>query len=140
MKKLIIIGSVLVLVLGFTVAAGAAVQDTWYILLSAENSSGTGNGNVNCGTKPGASDTFTTGGGEDGFQSYGSGARGCITSDIQPLTNLVNIDRRAPLVANQVKTWNLHAWLLDRSGAAKIAGHITIYTYLVGADLDGKSW
>ena len=56
---------------------------------------------------------------------------------MQPLTSLVGKDVRAPLVANQVKAWNLHAWLLDASGAAKVAGNITITAWLVGADLDG---
>jgi hypothetical protein len=137
MKKLIVIGIVAVMVVGFAMAASAAIEQTWYISMKAVNSVATGNGTLTCGTKAGASDSYTTVGSEDSAQPGGNGARGEITDEIQPLTTLVAKDVRAPLGAEATKTWNIHAWLVGADGATKTAGVVTITAWLAGADLDG---
>lgn len=113
MKKLIVIGIVAAMVMGLAVAASAfTANDTWYVQMRAENA-GVCQGAITMGTKPGASDGYVQV--EDtGFPGATSGAGEIIITDLGAPgipDGRCNKDVRAPMLVNQVKVWNLLAYI-----------------------------
>jgi len=114
MKKLIVLGIVAVMVLGFALSASAATQSDWVVYMRAKVGTQAAS-NLQLGTKTGAFDSYTTTGGEDNVTTLGTGVKGVIESQIKTLCVL---DRRTPMagsVANpegaSAKTWNLKLWV-----------------------------
>lgn len=115
MKKLLVIGIVMVMVMGLAVAASAQLDNTWMAQLRAV--SGTpalGSGNLTLGTKVGANDGFTITAGEDGILTPATGTPGEIISNIVP-GQRTNKDVRAP-VTGATKVWDLSMYIVG--GAA----------------------
>jgi len=106
MKKLIVMGIVAVMVMGLSVAASAALDNTWMMQLRAADAAGVSLGTVTIGTKVGATDGYTTTGSEDGVVQTPPAARAMLVSTIVA-GQLTTKDVRAPLVVGQTKTWDL---------------------------------
>jgi len=127
MKKLIVIGIVAAMVMGLAAAASAfTANDTWYVQLRAENG-GVCQGTITAGTKPGASDDYVQV--EDtGFPGAVSGAGEIIMTDLGAPgipDGRCNKDVRAPMLVNQVKIWDMMAYINGQS-----AGTLTIKAWV----------
>jgi len=123
MKKLIVLGIVLTMVLAFAAGAMAQtlIQSNWALDLKAVSQGSTPCNLVfACGTVSGASDAWNpVTDSNDGNQNPpSSGATGVITDDQGSTGNLVGADTRAPLTqAGQTKTWNMEVYAVNASEA-----------------------
>lgn len=141
MKKLIVIGIVAAMVMGLAVAASAALDDTWMMQLRPY-AGGVSAGTVTLGTKPGASDSYTTVGGEDGVLTPPIGTPGELISLIVP-GQRTSKDVRAPLTVGQTKIWDLSLYIVGGgSGTIKLdgwmAGTTNMLSHSTGGDPDIK--
>ncbi|MGI6294963.1 MAG: PEP-CTERM sorting domain-containing protein [Armatimonadota bacterium] len=108
MKKLIVLGIIATMVMGLAAAASAQdIDNSWTVQLRAANALGVGAGNLSLGVKPTAIDAYTTAGAEDGAYGPYTGVPGTIVSAIMPADTRVNKDMRAPLQANETKSWDI---------------------------------
>jgi len=152
MKKLIVMGIVAVMVMGMAVAASAFTpNDTWTINFKAMNGV-TSQGNLTVGTAVGASDAAVAV--EDqGFAGATTGAGEIICTDLGTDVNVPDgrwkKDVRAPLAVNQVKIWDLKAYINGAgSGTITLQGwvastgkitspdfHVNLYDGVVTEDM-----
>jgi len=73
MKKLIVIGIVAVLVLGFAIAASATVDTQWVVQLKSNNSTGQSQSTFTIGTKTNSTDAWASGEGDADYSATTSG-------------------------------------------------------------------
>lgn len=111
MKKLIVLGIIATMVMGLAVAASAAdeIDAVWAVQLRAYNGAtpAVAGTTLTLGTKVGAIDGYTLTAAEDGYAPPWTGTPGAIVSMLQPAETRINKDQRAPLVAGEIKVWDL---------------------------------
>lgn len=112
MKKLIVLGIIATMVMGMAVAASAAVDATWAVVIKSFNVANNQSGSqMTANTKPEATDGFIEPG-EDSTGPLASSGMATIYSDI---FERCNKDTRAPLLVGESKVFNLSTAIMGQT-------------------------